>query len=812
MAVRTGTIYSAKNFSASFFFGKIKKKYWPIVKNWLILIGRPFYWGLLASLLAALWLTLTIGKISLFLIKILFFLGNILVPLFYASLLKIILFALTLLRFRPGLKFPKLPKVRLSKIRKVKIVLLKLKLLLIFPVFLFFSFSVFLFYSQILKDLPSPDRLISRNQIVSTKIYDRSGKLLYKIYRNQNRTLVKLEDIPLFLRQATIAIEDAEFYNHHGLSLKGILRASRKILQTGKIEGGSTITQQLVKNALLSPERTFKRKIKEVLLSLWVERRFSKDEILQMYLNEVGFGGAAYGVEEASQFYFGKSVKEINLAEAALLAGLPASPTTYSPFGANPEKAKERQRLVLKRMVQEGFITQEQLDKAFAEEIPLSLKKESILSPHFVMYVKDILVKKYGETMVEEGGLEVKTSLDLDIQNLAQEKVSSEIEKLKPLRVTNAAALVTNPKTGEILAMVGSRDYFDLKNQGNYNVTTALRQPGSSIKPVNYAVALSMGFTPVTLIPDTPITYHLPGQPPYTPKNYDNRFHGNVSLRTALGSSYNVPAVKVLSAIGVSRMIEQGQKMGITTWSDPSNYGLSLTLGGGEVKMTDMAVVYGTLANLGVRVDLHPILEVKDYKGKTLEKLECGSRGALASSPQLTTRPTTHNSPSPCGGTPVLSPQIAYILTDILSDNSARTPAFGPNSLLNIPGYPSVAVKTGTSNNLKDNWTIGYTPEILVTVWVGNNDASPMSYVASGITGASPIWHNIMKELLKDKPDMGWEMPKDMVKVEICPLTATLACETCPNKKWEIFIAGTEPKTACSDEEIERILTRRESP
>jgi len=634
-----------------------------------------------------------------------------------------------------------------------------------------------LFYQTILKDLPNPHELIAREQILTTKIYDRNGELLYKIYRTQNRTLVKLDDVPLYLRQATIAIEDKEFYSHQGVSPQGIARALYRNLFLGKLSGGSTITQQLVKNTLLSSERTWQRKIKEAILAVWVETQFTKDEILQMYLNEVGFGGTAYGIEEASQLYFGKSVKEANLAEAALLAGLPASPTRYSPFGAHPEMAKFRQQQVLREMVEDHYLTVETAQEALNQELFFAPQRTDIQAPHFVMYVKDLLVEKYGSKMVEEGGLEVKTSLDLEIQNFTQTMVTQEVNQLKNLRISNGAALVTNSQTGEILAMVGSRDYFDTENDGNYNVTTALRQPGSSIKPVNYSVALSMGFTPATIIPDTPITYKVPGQPPYSPKNYDSQFHGNVPLRIALASSYNVPAVKVLSAIGVSRMIEQGEKMGITTWNDSSRFGLSLTLGGGEVKMTDMAVVYGTLANLGLRVNLHPILEVRDYEGKLLEKIEVKPE-------------------------PVLSPQIAYLLTNILSDNAARTPAFGPNSLLNIPDHPLVAVKTGTSNNLKDNWTIGYTPNFLVATWVGNNDATPMSYVASGVTGASPIWQKIMTELLKDKPDQEFPLPGDLVKVEICPTTNTLPCNGCGGK-WEFFLPGTEPKTHCSPEQLQ---------
>jgi membrane carboxypeptidase/penicillin-binding protein PbpC len=400
------------------------------------------------------------------------------------------------------------------------------------------------------------------------------------------------------------------------------------------------------------------------------------------------------------------------------------------------------------------------------------------------MYLKELLVVKYGERMVEEGGLEVKTSLDLETQEQAQKIVSEEVNKLKGLRISNGAALVTNPKTGEILAMVGSKDYFAKSIDGNVNITLRPRQPGSAIKPVNYSVALENGFTPSTIIPDTPISYRIPGQPPYSPRNYDGRFHGNIPLRVALASSYNVPAVKVLSALGVEQMIDRGREMGITTWEDSSRFGLSLTLGGGEVKMTDMAVVYGTLANMGERVDLNPILEVKNYKGKTLEIKKLSNEEIK--------------------GERVLAPNIAYLLNDILSDNAARTPAFGPRSWLNILNHPHVAVKTGTTQNLRDNWTIGYTPDFLVGVWVGNNDNSPMSYVASGVTGASPIWNKIMSNLLKDIPDKEFPKPEDLKRVEICPLTGTLPCEGCGGK-WEWFLPGSEPKYHCDPEKIKKI-------
>lgn len=644
----------------------------------------------------------------------------------------------------------------------------KVFIISIFPAIFLIAFA---FYLEILRDLPDPNRLLTRSQILTTKIYDRNGELLYKVYRSQNRTLIKLSEVPQSLINATIAIEDAEFYNHRGLSVKGILRAAYIDIKEGKTQGGSTITQQLVKNTLLSPEKTWKRKIKEVILSLLVEQKFTKEQILQMYLNEVGYGGSAYGVEEASQLYFGKSASKLNLTESSFLAGLPAAPTMYSPFGANPERATERQKTVLTRMLQEGFITADQLREAEKEQLKINYPENHLKAPHFVMYIKDLLAKKYGDLMIEQGGLEVKTTLDLSVQEMAQKTIKEEINNLGNYHVTNGAALVTIPQTGEILAMVGSVDYFNITNNGNYNVTTALRQPGSSIKPVNYALALESGFTSSTIISDTPITYKVPGQPPYAPNNYDNRYHGNVTLRTALGSSYNVPAVKVLSALGVSRMVERGKIMGITTWNDSSRFGLSLTLGGGEVQMVDMAVVYGTLANLGTKVDLNPILEVKDYQGKILEKIEVKREN-------------------------VLEPKIAYLLTDILSDNLARTPAFGPNSQLNIKDHPHVAVKTGTTQNLRDNWAIGYTPDFVATVWVGNNDNSPMNRVASGVTGASPIWNKIMTHLLLEIPDKEFNKPEGLLYLEICPVTNTLSCEGCKGRR-EYFLPGTEPTTRC---------------
>ncbi|MBU0619202.1 PBP1A family penicillin-binding protein [Patescibacteria group bacterium] len=634
------------------------------------------------------------------------------------------------------------------------------------------------FYFYVLDGLPNPKTLVTQEQILTTKIYDRHGQLLYRIYHDENRTLVQLSELPAYFIQATLAAEDADFYQHNGFSLKGIFRSLKNLLLKQSVQGGSTITQQLVKNALLSSEQTMQRKLKELVLSIMTEYYFNKDEILQMYFNEIPYGGMAYGAEEAAQTYFGKSITQINLSEAALLAGLPAAPTIFSPSGAHPELTKDRQRFVLNRMVEENYLDQataKQAEKTTLEFVPL---KNQIQAPHFVMYIKNLLAKKYGIKTVEQGGLQVITSLDLKLQQQAETIIQQELAKVTHYQIGNGAVLITNPQTGEILAMVGSKDYFDVANDGNVNVTLRPRQAGSAIKPINYAVALANGYTPATILADTPITYNYPGSPPYSPQNYDGRFHGAISLRSALANSYNVPAVKVLYSYGVDKMISQGQKMGITTWTQPERYGLSLTLGGAEVKMVDLAVAYGSLANLGFKVDLHPIIEVKNAKGKTMEK----PFFALEN-------------------TKVLSPQIAYILTDILADNAARTPAFGANSDLYIPDH-QVAVKTGTTNNKRDNWTIGYTSDYLVSVWVGNNDNTSMSEVASGITGASPIWNRTMNLLLTNKIPHRFIEPKNLIPVEICQLNGLLPCAGCPTKT-ELFISGTEPTTHCTAEQIQ---------
>lgn len=641
---------------------------------------------------------------------------------------------------------------------------------LIIPILLFLVFG---FWFLVFKDLPSPVRL-TQPFPVSTQILDRHGKMLYEIYAEERRTPVKLQDLPDYVKWATITIEDKNFYKHHGFDIRGWVRAGFNIIFKQKLQGGSTITQQLVKNALLTPERTIQRKLKEFVLTLAVETLYSKDQILEMYLNQTPYGSVAYGIEAAAQTYFGKSAKNLSLAEAALLTGLPAAPTRFSPFGAHPELAKERQELVLQRMKEDGYITEEQKLEFGAWNLEFTRPKAEIQAPHFVMYVKDQLVEKYGLKMVEQGGLRVTTTLDLELQEFAQQAVATEVANLKKEKASNGAALVTNPKTGEILAMVGSKDYFAEDIEGKVNVTTALRQPGSAIKPINYALALvNHKITPATVINDIPTCFLVTGQRPYCPENYDNTFHGPAQVRFALGSSYNLPAVKVLALNGLEDFIATASAFGITTFKEPKNYGLSLTLGGGEVKMTDMATAFGVFANLGERVDLASILKVEDYQGKILENIQ-------------DTRYQMQD-------TRIIPQEVAYLISHILLDNNARAPAFGPSSWLVVKGHPEVSVKTGTTNDKRDNWTIGYNRDVLVAVWVGNNDNTPMSAVASGVTGASPIWNKIISFALKDKPQSWPSQPEGIIGVSVCSLSGTTPGDTnCPTR-FEYFLTDNPP-------------------
>lgn len=664
------------------------------------------------------------------------------------------------------------------------------------------SFLLWLFWG-----IPLPTNLSSDQYPVSTLIYDRNGKLIYEIFSEKRRTPIKLEEIPDYVKEATISVEDKDFYKHYGFSITGITRAAYNIVFKRKLQGGSTLTQQLVKNTLLSPERTVRRKVREFLLSMFVEAIYSKDQILEMYLNQIPYGSTAYGVEAASELYFGKPTKDLSLAEAALLIGLPAAPSRYSPFGAHPELAKGRQETVLRRMVEDGHISQEEADKAKEEELYYA-EQEAPKAPHFALWIKEQLAEKYGERVVEQGGLRVTTTLDLDLQQFAQEAVSDEVSKLDRYNVGNGAALVTTPKTGEILAMVGSKDYFAEDEDGKVNIIFAKRQPGSSIKPLNYALALKdEKITASTPLADVPTCFSVFGQPSYCPKNYDNTFHGVQQVRFTLGNSFNIPAVRVLALNGVDNFVEFANEMGITTFTDPANYGLSLTLGGGEVRPYDMATAFGVFANQGIKQPLTSILKVEDWRGKVLEE----------------------NKKEELSGDRILSPDVTYLISHILLDNNARAAAFGESSFLNVRGHPEVSVKTGTTNDRRDNWTIGYTEYAVVVSWVGNNDNSPMSGAVSGVSGASPIWNRIMREVL-DKAEEGaydetaeghaWpRQPSGVVGANVCTTTGNLpggeeGLPDCPTR-FEYFlegVVGARVEAGATDIQIDKTTGQQANP
>ena len=534
-------------------------------------------------------------------------------------------------------------------------------------------------------DLPSPSSIGQVNFAQSTHLYDRHGKLLYEIYRDVNRTSVPLSSVPTAVVQATIAIEDKNFYNHKGISFfGGILRAAKDTFIYNELQGGSTITQQLVKTALLTPERTIERKLKEMVLALWTEQIYTKDEIMEMYLNQVPYGGSAYGIEEASKVYFGKTAQELTLGEAALLAGLPKAPSIYSPF-IDPDLAKRRRDQVLQEMYAQEYISKKQFENAIREELNVLPPTTNIRAPHFVMYTRTSLENEFGTKKVEESGFNIVTSLDLDIQTKAEEILQEELVKLAPLNASNGGVIVMDPNTGQILAMVGSVDYFGEK-YGAFNVTTAQRQPGSTLKPMLYAMALENGYTTATPIDDSPIVFNIAGAEPYQPVNYDRRYHGRIPIRYALGNSYNIPAIKVLNTLGVQPFVDFAKTMGIDTWEDSSRFGLSVALGGGEVTLVDLTQVFSVFANGGYRVEPTPFVEIKDSREKEVTHIRSNK-------------------------TKVLDEGVAFIISDILSDNAARQQAFGVNNPLYIPGE-TVSAKTGTTNDYKDAWTVGFTDKI----------------------------------------------------------------------------------------------------
>lgn len=601
-----------------------------------------------------------------------------------------------------------------------------------------------LLFAWYARDLPTPEKIVRREGF-ATKILDRNGELLYEVFADQQRTPVAIEDIPDMLKKATVAIEDKEFYTHGGFDITGIIRGGLRFFTRGKAQGGSTLTQQLVKNVLLTTERSAARKIKEFILSVQIERRYSKDQILQMYLNEAPYGGTAWGVTTAAESYFGKNVKDLSLVESAILAGMPQRPTAYSPYGATPDAYKARTTDVLRRMREDGYISKDEEAKALEEMGSIVFKDQTvgIKAPHFVLYVKQLLEDMYGERLVEQGGLKVTTTLDFELHKKTQDIVTEEIAKVESSHITNGSAVVIDPQTGELLSMVGSKNYFAQDYDGQVNVALSLRQPGSSIKPVTFATAFKKGYPPSYMLVDALTEFPGGDGEPYKPQNYTGEYHGPIQLRFALGNSLNVPAVKILALVGVKDMLQTAFDMGFTTL-EPSNenmkrFGLSVTLGGGEVRLLDMVAAYSAFANGGLRVEPISILKVEDKDGKVLfEHKNVKNRR-------------------------VLDEGVAFLMNHVLADNNARTLTFGPNSYLTMGDQ--VAVKTGTTNDKRDNWTVGWSTSMLTGVWVGNNDNSPMTKVASGVTGASPIWRRIMNEALKVKPSAPWPIPSNVEAV-----------------------------------------------
>lgn len=637
----------------------------------------------------------------------------------------------------------------------------------------------------LLTDLPSPSALSHRRSGVSSRILDRNGRILYEIADPHagRHVPVPLEEIPLYCRQATIATEDADFYTNPGVDVRGILRAIWINLRGGEVlAGGSTITQQVARNLLLSPQersqRTLLRKLRESILAWRIARTFTKDEVLALYLNEVYYGNLAYGIEAAAQTYFGKSVRELSLAECALLAGLPQSPALYDPL-ANPERAQKRQRVVLGLMVEQGSITPEQAELAAQERLHFAATPFPIAAPHFVMYVWTWLERQFGTEALYTEGLVVTTTLDLDLQHTAEAVIRRHLARLaraseeSGLREVNNAALVAlDPQTGAILAMVGSPDYFNPAIDGAVNAALALRQPGSAIKPLTYAAAFTPDadgrplLTPASLLLDVRTAFPTREGLPYVPVNYDRRFHGPVSAREALAQSLNVPAVRVLQIVRVDRLVALANDLGMTSFGTGERFGLALTLGGGEVRLLELTAAYAAFANGGRRVEPFGVLEVRDARGHLRYRAQ------------------------PAPGPQVLDPRVAYLITDILSDEGARAPAFGTGSVLRL-SRPAAA-KTGTSSAWRDIWTVGYVPQLVTGVWVGNADGKPMGDV-SGAEGAGPIWHDFMERALRGQPVIPFAEPPGLERRRVCVPSGLLPTALCPRTRQELFIAGTAP-------------------
>ncbi|HEY4494563.1 MAG TPA: transglycosylase domain-containing protein, partial [Candidatus Paceibacterota bacterium] len=595
--------------------------------------------------------------------------------------------------------------------------------------------------------IPDLSAFEARKVAQSTKIYDRTGKvLLYDVHDDTRRTVIPFSEISDYIKKATVSIEDVDFYNHSGIQPRSIMRAIiANITGGGLNQGGSTITQQVIKNSILTQDRTITRKLKEWVLALKIEKMLTKEQIFDIYLNESPYGGNMYGVEEASKTFFGKSAKDVSLGEAAYLAAIPQAPTFYSPYGKNKERLNVRQKLVLQKMKEYGFITNEEYKSATEEEVSFLEKNTSgIRAPHFALYVRDYLIQKYGADVVDEGGLKVITSLDYEIQEKAEKVVKKFAPSLEAqFNASNTAMVAVNPKNGDLLMMVGSRDYFDTKIDGNFNVATAYRQPGSTFKPFVYATAFTKGYTPETILFDVPTEFATactvegrpkPGIDPkkcYSPEEYDGLFEGPLTIRQALAHSRNIPAVKALYLAGIKESLATAQAMGISSLTDPDRYGLTLVLGGGEVSLLELTSAYGVFANDGIKNPYRFILRIEDSTGNVLEEAE--------------------NSP-----VEAIPAEAARQISDILSDSKVRMVSLNNTAL--ALGGKQVAIKTGTTNDFRDVWIVGYTPSIAVGAWAGKNDNTPMEKKVAGLI-ISPVWGAFMAEINGTLPKEYFKKP-----------------------------------------------------
>lgn len=635
-------------------------------------------------------------------------------------------------------------------------------------------FIIALSFAWFAKDLPTPGKIANRKATESTKLYDRTGKILLYETGDEKRTIVTTDQLPQNLKEATVAVEDANFYRNHGFETRSIVRSVFNKLtgKTANIQGTSTITQQYVKNALLTSDRSITRKIKELILSIELEFMYKKEDILTMYLNEIPYGNSTAGAEAAAKMYYGKPAKDLTLAQAATLAAIPQAPTYFSPYGTHTDKLINRRNYVLDRMVTTGKISKEDAENAKKEDTitlgqALKPRKDAILAPHFAMYVLERVAQQFGEDKVQKEGLKIITTLDYEKQKAAEESVASGVKKINQYGASNAGLVATDPKTGQILAMVGSIDYFNTEIDGNVNITDSLRQPGSSFKPFTYATAFKRPeFSPSRILFD----YQTDFGGGYVPKNYDGSFRGPLTMRQCLDNSLNIPAVKTMSLVGMDNVIKTAQDMGISSLNQRDRYGLSLALGVAEVKPVEMAGAFGVFANGGLKQDVRSVIKITDAKGKVHYDFD-------------QKKPT---------GQQVLDPQVAYEMAHVLSDNNARTMVFGARSQLYFPGR-LVGAKTGTTSDNKDAWTVGFTPSISVAVWVGNNNGKIMKGGADGSVVAAPMFHTFIEKALAGTPAEEFTKPDGIQTLTVAKYTNKLPGDATRETTTDIFATWQIP-------------------